>query len=115
MGDIDSALVQALEMRRIERPARREINLLREWLVRPIMGNQFLNGIEQTVWEESNDPDLVSLFPRQLERDTFTVLLEGVLLDVYHRIWGRRNRRKVRCHPPFVFEWTPHGKSYRTA
>lgn len=91
---IDLALSQTRELTKAEIPTRREIGFLRSWLVRPSMGNNFLNDREQTIWEIPNTSDLITLFPRHLEKDAFTSLLNGALLDIYHGIWG--HRRKVR-------------------
>ena len=91
----DSALSQALELSKAERPNQRELDFFRRWLIRPSMGDNFLTDIEQTIWDESNTRDLVTLFPRILQRDYLTSLLDGYLLDIYDRIWG--HRRKV-CH-----------------
>ena len=58
------------------------------------MGNDFLNGIERSTWEDTNDPDFLTLFPRTTQTDPFTSLLNGALLDPYHRIRG--HKRNVR-------------------
>lgn len=58
------------------------------------MGNDFLSDIERSTWEDTNDPDFLTLFPRTTLKDPFTSFLNGALLDVYHRIWG--HKRKVR-------------------
>ena len=89
----DAALSQALELSNAQTPTRRELEFLRRWLMRPSMGGSFLKDIEQSIWDEPNTADLVTLFPRTLQRDWFTSLLDGYLLDIYHRIWG--HRRKV--------------------
>ena len=89
-SDTDAALAQALELSKAEAPSRRELDFLRRWLVRPSMGDSFLKDIEKTIWNEEHDQDLVTLFPRILQRDFFTSLLDGCLLDLYDRIWGRR-------------------------
>ena len=57
------------------------------------MGNNFLNDIEATIWSMEDRNDFVTLFPRMLQKDFFTSMLGGLLLDLYHRIWG--HRRKV--------------------
>ena len=56
------------------------------------MGNDFLNDIERSTWEDTNDPDFLTLFPRTTQKDPFTSLLNGALL--YHRVWG--HKRNVR-------------------
>ncbi|KAL9614980.1 MAG: hypothetical protein Q9204_008795 [Flavoplaca sp. TL-2023a] len=70
----------------------KEVGFLRDWLVRPTMGNDFLNDIERSTWEDTNDPDFLTLFPRTTQKDPFTSLMNGALLDVYHRIWGHKRR-----------------------
>ena len=64
------------------------------------MGNNFLKDIEKTIWDTTNDNDFVTLFPRMLEKDAFTSALNGVLLDIYHRVWGQR--RKVCNQNPYT-------------
>ena len=56
------------------------------------MGNNFLKDIEKSIWDTANDNDFVTLFPRMLEKDAFTSALNGVLLDIYHRVWGQRQK-----------------------
>lgn len=56
------------------------------------MGNNFLSDIERSTWEETNDPDFLTLFPRTVQKDAFTSLKNGILLDVYHRLWGRKRK-----------------------
>jgi hypothetical protein len=98
----DVALSQALNLCKADTPSPRGIDFLRDWLRRPNMGNQFLNDVEQTIWEPSNDPDLISLSRHSREKDFFTKLIYGVLLDWHHRLWGNgakvyreRRRREV--------------------
>lgn len=57
------------------------------------MGNDFLTDVERAIWEPSNDPDFITLCPREQQVDVFSSFLHGALLDVYHRILG--HRRKV--------------------
>ena len=57
-------------------------------LRRPNMGNQFLNDVEQAIWEPSDDPDLISLSRHSRDKDFFTKLIYGVLLDSHHGLWG---------------------------
>lgn len=89
----DNALAQALELSKTPRPTSREVKFMRDWLARPAMGNGFLNDIEHGIWTDTNDFDFVTLCPRPMQRDPFTSLLNGALLDLYHRLWG--HKRKV--------------------
>jgi hypothetical protein len=88
----DTALVQAADLKRVGTPTKRELNFLRVWLMRPMMGNLFLNDREQTIWDESNTSDLLTLLPHDEEKDAFTSLLNGFLLDIYHRVVGDKSQ-----------------------
>ena len=86
----DTALSQALELSKAGAPNDRELDFLRNWFIKPSMGNDFLNDIERSIWDKPNTPDLVTLFPRILQRDFLTSRLDGILLDIYDRVWGHR-------------------------
>ncbi|KAL8641796.1 MAG: hypothetical protein Q9226_008585, partial [Calogaya cf. arnoldii] len=92
LSEYNTALTQALELGKSSRPEPREVRFLRNWLVRPSMGNGFLNDIERSTWDDTNDPDFVTLFPRTTQKDPFTSFLNGALLDVYHRLWGHKRK-----------------------
>lgn len=53
------------------------------------MGNAFLTGAEATIWDGTNDDDLLTLLPRGNEADPFTGFLRERLLSVYHNLVGR--------------------------
>jgi hypothetical protein len=59
------------------------------WLNRPDGGGSFLKDVELRIWTEMNMDDFMSL-ARQSESDPFSSLLSGALLDLYHRMWGKR-------------------------
>lgn len=88
------AVTSAAQMQAIQPPTEAEETLLNHWLDRPDGGSAFLRDREEHIWSKRNDADFLSLFQRQLEMDAFTSLLQGVLLDLYHRLWG--HRQKVR-------------------
>jgi hypothetical protein len=76
----------------VQPPTNRETAFLRSWLERPDGGEGFLRDREKQTWAEENSNDFISLFPRQLQTDPFTSLLNGFLLDMYHRAWGHRKQ-----------------------
>ena len=63
--------------------------MLRRWLDRPTGGASFLQDLERSVWAE-DQTDFMSIFPGNVENDFFSSALRGVLLDLYHRLWGKR-------------------------
>ena len=92
----DTMLTQILQLSSAQHPRDGELDFLQKWLIRPSMGGDFLNDLESTIWNQSNVTEYVTLFPRVLQRDFFTSLLDGVFLDIYHGIWG--HRRNVYQH-----------------
>jgi len=60
------------------------------WLNRPNGGSSFLRDRERDIWTAKNVNDFMSLSPQDSQKDAFSALLDGVLLDLYHRVWGRR-------------------------
>ncbi|MCJ1403440.1 hypothetical protein MMC11_006663 [Xylographa trunciseda] len=103
LTEYNAALFQTLELRTAKLPTSREIGFLRNWLLRPSMGNDFLNDVEHSIWEVSNTPDLVTLFSRELEKDVLTTFLERGLLNLYHRIWGHRQKQSDSPDPGTEF------------
>lgn len=98
----DSAVSQALELNRVAKPTRRELDFLRQWLITPSMGNNFLTDVERTIWEPSNDQDFITLLSREQQVDAFSLFVHDTLLDVCHRSLG--HRRKVFIIPIPCFE-----------
>ncbi|KAL2221291.1 hypothetical protein M432DRAFT_266076 [Thermoascus aurantiacus ATCC 26904] len=99
LREYNSALLHALELIRVSKPTRRELDFLRKWLIRPSMGNDFLTDVERAIWEPSNDPDFITLCPREQQVDVFSSFLHGALLDVYHRILGHRRKQSTSPFP----------------
>jgi hypothetical protein len=60
------------------------------WLNRPDGGCSFLRDRERDIWTAENVDDFMSLGPQDRQKDSFSSLLDGALLDLYHRTWGRR-------------------------
>lgn len=83
-----AALWQAAELRRLQKPTRRQIDFLTTWLKRPGQGNLFLNDVEQDIWDKPNVPDLVS--PSQRPQDSFTEFVSGRFLEVDHWLTGQK-------------------------
>lgn len=71
-----------------EGPSSRDIEDLRNWLIRPSMGNNFLVGVEALTWDGVNNSDFIS--PRVETPDKFNSLLTGSILDAYHWAYGHR-------------------------
>lgn len=99
---IDEALSQARELFKFRNPDRQDVQFLREWLLRPGMGADFLVDRERTIWERENEADLISLAAQEPKHDLFTSWLRGALLDLYHRVYGHRKKVGVAVHVIFA-------------
>ena len=53
------------------------------------MSGNFLTGLEQLIWDEKNEADLVSLRKPQPEKDVFSAWFTGTFLDYFHRCLGQ--------------------------
>ncbi|OCL00017.1 uncharacterized protein K441DRAFT_627195 [Cenococcum geophilum 1.58] len=92
LQEYHAALTQALEVSKARSPTKREVDFLRSWLIRPSLGANFQNHPEDTIWSKSNDGDFITLRSQESENDPFTSVLNGFLLDIYHRIWGQQRK-----------------------
>lgn len=93
------AIDDAIALDQLDVPTPRNVALLMRpelkhgkagWLNRPDGGASFLRDIEMRIWTEVNMGDFMSLAPRQSQRDPFSSLLSGAMLDLYHHIRGKR-------------------------
>lgn len=101
MLQVDEALAQNSALSKVPAPNRREFDNLQNWLQRPSMGNNFLNDAEETIWTNPSTQEYVNLSPVGLQKDYFTSLMKGILLDVYHRVWGYRHKVVFCLKTPF--------------
>ncbi|KAH8710008.1 hypothetical protein GQ44DRAFT_776845 [Phaeosphaeriaceae sp. PMI808] len=94
LQEYNAALASALQLQKADQPSDRELRDLQGWLARDRGGNRFLAGEEAKVWEDKELSEYVTLFPKDLENDAFSSLLAGRVLDIYHAIFGYKNRKK---------------------
>ncbi|MCJ1269864.1 hypothetical protein MMC22_009757 [Lobaria immixta] len=88
LKEYNNALLQYSGIQKYEKPNKRYLNILQEWLDRPEGGDYFLQGREAEIWE--SDADLIALSGRQAEKDLLTQLMSDRLVPWYHRYWGHR-------------------------
>ena len=69
------------------------------WLIRLDGGGCFFKDVELNICTEENVDDLMSLVPGTPTNDIFSSLLSGVLLDLYHRAWGKRKEVSTLVKP----------------
>ncbi|KAI0384840.1 hypothetical protein F5Y04DRAFT_293134 [Hypomontagnella monticulosa] len=56
----NDALMQVMAISQARKPKQQYIKDLSEWLTRPSMGNNFLDGVEAMAWDERNHHDLIN-------------------------------------------------------
>ena len=67
-----------------------DLSFLRTWLERPRCGDNFLRGLEKSIYESQNTSDLVTLSIRAGESDLFTKwLINKFLAWFYHTVGSR--------------------------
>lgn len=94
---LDTALLQAEQVFKMAPPIGQNLRFLRDWLSRPKSGDNFLRGLEASIWDSQNTHDLVALGSRPGERDKFTNWITNTFLVKFHRYIGcytRTNRPK---------------------
>lgn len=79
----------------VGRPAASDVEFLRRWLQRPSIGNNFLTGLESSIWAPENDKDLLCLMAQREESDWFSDFLREKMLSLYHYVFGRRTQVSI--------------------
>ncbi|KAI9876633.1 MAG: hypothetical protein M1830_006055 [Pleopsidium flavum] len=91
----NNALLQQVELFKLGRPSRHNLEVIRKWLQWPEYGNFFLRGAEAQVWEDVNATDLVALCDSQHEQDIFSRWYHDRLLAYFHQCLGYRFRKPI--------------------
>jgi hypothetical protein len=100
----DEALQHVLSLDKAARPTKSDLEFFRVWLDRDTMGNNFLTGVEATMWSGANQDDLITIQSPPEEADKFTKFLNGTLLDVYNAVFGRFSKVRTRLYEAqFIF------------
>lgn len=71
-------------------PLEQDLSFLRTWLSRPKSGDNFLRGLEASIWDSHNTKDLAALATRSGEWDVFTNWIVNTFLPAFHHSIGRR-------------------------
>ena len=70
MQRADEAVLRQAEIKSLPKPKKYDLEVLRDWLAREKGGDNFLSGIEDLPWLESETSDLVAISGRDF--DSFT-------------------------------------------
>lgn len=90
LGYADDALLQQAKILQLRDANKSDLNIIKNWILRPDGGNNFFRGRERAPWEEGNAEDLVSLDGWLDGRDHFTLWIKDKIVPWYHDCWGHR-------------------------
>lgn len=94
----DEGLSQLLMSNSAQRPSKRQLKILRDWIIQPALGGNFLVGDEALIWDDANSHDFIG--PLLKENDPFTSFLAGPILSWYHNLHG--HKKEVSLHGPIL-------------
>ncbi|KAF7514121.1 hypothetical protein GJ744_004446 [Endocarpon pusillum] len=101
LSEYNAFLLQYKEICALHGPSKHDVNCLREWLIRPECGDNFLQGVERDILhprderylENQRASDLVTLSREAVERDFFSQWISDEVLGKFHRWIGRRFKK----------------------
>ena len=93
----DQALKQQTFNFHLQPPHPYDLKVLRKWLRRPGMGEQFLVGTDRHAWDEDKTEDLISL-GLQPDDDPLSKWVTDKLMVWVHYIFGRRLNPSALVH-----------------
>jgi hypothetical protein len=103
LKEYNEFLLQYKQMCALQNPTRHDLRRLREWLLRPECGDNFLRGIERDILhqddrldiDQERASDLVTMSREAIEHDFFSRWLSDEVLDKFHSLVGWRLKRPV--------------------
>jgi hypothetical protein len=91
---VDAQLTHACYLAGLKGPRRYDLDFLRSWLERPMMGNFPLRGPDQHSWSEENTHDLLAIQRRE-SSDPFSRWLSDSFVPFFHNIFGERFKKPL--------------------
>ena len=92
----NQALVQQIKICKQDSPSKRDLNILKDWLVSAQGNESSLRGPGWDAWEKGKgglwdtENDYVVMSSKHMRRDRFERWFGDTLLGLYHRLIGRR-------------------------
>lgn len=84
----DHALLQVAQLHQFSPPKPYDLNFLDDWLERPDLGDDFLQGLEARTWREENAKDLVAVSTRKSDNDLLTTLIADKIFPWIYACFG---------------------------
>ncbi|KAI1168059.1 hypothetical protein F5B18DRAFT_647281 [Nemania serpens] len=88
MAEYHQALFFHKESLALRSPHKKILGDLREWMRRPTMGHIAILSWDWRTWEVCDEDDLITFENSTMDR--FTALVTYTIIDVYHKLIGRR-------------------------
>ncbi|OTA69141.1 hypothetical protein K449DRAFT_362387 [Hypoxylon sp. EC38] len=87
LREYNEALLQQVDISKLEGPNSNDLEFLRSWFERPSMGCFPIRGLDYKAWEQRRENDLVAIKPR-LPPDPFSKWVTNTIFPLYHRVFG---------------------------
>lgn len=95
LATYNDAVLKQAQFTRLEDPSRHDLDLVRDWLQRPSMGNFPLLGLDRKTWDKDHETDLVALRPRR-QSDFFSNWVIENIVPKFHHFIGARFKASFR-------------------
>jgi hypothetical protein len=101
---IDEFLEQQTKLSRLGRPSKYDLDFLRDWLVRPNMGNFPIISNDRKAWDKGSEDDLITAMEQQ-GSDVFSTWVSNTLIPTFHTMIGKRFKETVTWDPNSGISW----------
>ena len=106
----DGALLQTAEVFKLLHAQPADLQVLRDWLARPVGGDHFLDGTESAPWNnERHAADLVALMPPTASDDRLALTLRNRTLPWYHKWLGHHGKPRIDLELGEIWEYDAAG------
>jgi hypothetical protein len=94
---LDDCLAQQALLASLESPNKYDVELLRDWLRRPDMGDFPILSHDKDAWHKETEYDLIAISGRK-DTDSFTQWVSTSLVPTFHALLGKRCKEPLLWH-----------------
>ncbi|ORY72088.1 uncharacterized protein BCR38DRAFT_331613 [Pseudomassariella vexata] len=98
LATYNATVLQQAQMAKLDTPSKYDVEFLRTWFKRPLMGAFPLLGLDQTAWDEDNQKDLIAIRARK-SPDMFSKWFTEVVVPTFHHLVGERLKKHDSVDP----------------
>ncbi|KAI0380112.1 hypothetical protein F5Y04DRAFT_282241 [Hypomontagnella monticulosa] len=89
LKEYNEALLQQVQISKLDGPNPIDLEFLRSWFERPSMGWFPIRGLDFKAWEQRPEDDLIAVKPR-IPPDPLSKWITNYVFPLYHRLFGVR-------------------------